>query len=252
MTTTATTPPRRRGWIVAVVALIVVVALVIAAEFIARAVVQNVTAQKVAEALDLPADQKVDVTVDGIVLPQLIAGTFTEMQLSGTDVTVGGITGDVTAVARGVRMSGETDDTTATLVLTADQVKELIPSGVAAVDSLSFADGSAEASALFSVLGLELGVSLTLTPSVADGDLVLTPAGISIGSLALTAEDITQRFGSAGEAMLRPWTVCLRDQIPAGITLTDLAVEGDHLRVQADVAGAMATDPSLQEPGTCD
>ena len=40
--------------------------------------------------------------------------------------------------------------------------------------------------------------------------------------------------------------------IPAGVTLTDVQVDGDVLVADADVDGAIVTDPSLQANGTCD
>ena len=39
--------------------------------------------------------------------------------------------------------------------------------------------------------------------------------------------------------------------VPAGVTLTDVVVDGEVLVADFDVAGAIATDPALQENGTC-
>ena len=51
--------------------------------------------------------------------------------------------------------------------------------------------------------------------------------------------------------MLRPWTVCIAQYIPAGVVLDSVAVDGDHLVADLDIDGAIVADPALQENGTC-
>ena len=51
--------------------------------------------------------------------------------------------------------------------------------------------------------------------------------------------------------MLRDWTVCVAQYIPAGVTLTDVAVDGQTLVADFDVDGAIVSDPALRENGTC-
>ena len=51
--------------------------------------------------------------------------------------------------------------------------------------------------------------------------------------------------------MLRDWTVCIAEYIPAGLTLTSIAVDGDQLVADFDVDGQIVGDPALQANGTC-
>ena len=59
-----------------------------------------------------------------------------------------------------------------------------------------------------------------------------------------------QALGAA-DTVLRDWDVCVAQYLPAGVTLTAVAVEGDQLVADFDVDGAIATDPALRENGTC-
>src|SRR6478609_1850844 len=94
---------RRRAW-PWIVALIVVVGLAVAAwfagEWIAREVVTKTIREQVITQLSLPADQQVDVTVEGAVLPQLIRGSLDDVTISSDDVELEAFSGDVTVHAQ--------------------------------------------------------------------------------------------------------------------------------------------------------
>ncbi|MGL4257050.1 MAG: DUF2993 domain-containing protein, partial [Microbacterium sp.] len=65
------------------------------------------------------------------------------------------------------------------------------------------------------------------------------------------AAQLTNRFGPLADIVVRDWPVCLAQYIPAGVTLTGVTIDGDVLIAEADVDGAIVTDPALQENGTC-
>ena len=52
--------------------------------------------------------------------------------------------------------------------------------------------------------------------------------------------------------MLRDWTICIAQYIPAGATLTGIEVTGDEVVADLDIDGAIVTDPALQELGVCE
>ena len=60
------------------------------------------------------------------------------------------------------------------------------------------------------------------------------------------------RFGRLADAVLRDWTVCVAQYIPAGLTLTAVAIDGDELVADFDIDGAIISDPDLQANGTCE
>ena len=51
---------------------------------------------------------------------------------------------------------------------------------------------------------------------------------------------------------LRDWTICVAQYIPAGATLTGIAVTGDQVVADLDINPAIVTDPALQEVGVCE
>ena len=81
--------------------------------------------------------------------------------------------------------------------------------------------------------------------------LALTPSAVSVAGAELTADGVRDQFGGLADGVLRAWTVCIARDLPAGITLTDLVVEGDRLRGSFAIDPAIVRDASLQQNGTC-
>jgi hypothetical protein len=67
----------------------------------------------------------------------------------------------------------------------------------------------------------------------------------------VTAEGLREQFGGLADAVLRDWTVCIAEYIPAGLTLTSIAVEGHQVVADFDVDGQIVSDTELQSNGTC-
>ena len=53
------------------------------------------------------------------------------------------------------------------------------------------------------------------------------------------------------DAVLRDWNICIAQYLPAGVTLSGVEVDGDLLVADFGVDGSIATDPALQQNGTC-
>lgn len=254
--------PRRRVWPwilgFAIVAALAVAAW-FAAEAIARQVVTGFVQDQVRTQLSLPSDQQIDVAIEGAVLPQLISGTLTELTISSDDVTIGGdasdarVTGDMSVVARGVPVrGGDISSADATLVLDEHQLRDLMSNveGFPA-DSLALAAPNVTMSVDLALFGASIPVGAALTPSAAEGDLVLTPASLQLGGVEVTAGDVQDRFGRLADGVLRDWDVCIAQYLPAGVTLSGVEVDGAVLVADFSVDGAIATDPALQQNGTC-
>ena len=258
--TTAPPQPRRRHrawpWILAAV---LVAGLAVAAWFIgesiARGIVEKTIRDQIVTNLALPADQQIDVQVEGAVIPQLIAGTLDDVTVSSEDVPFGLLTGDVTVHATGIAFRGEAEAETATgtVSLTEPQLKTLLESVQDfPVESLELAAPDVTASTELSFLGITVPVGVSLTPSAADGDIVLTPTRLQIAGADVSADDLQSRFGALADAVIKDYTVCIAQYIPAGMTLTDVSVEGSEVVADFDVDGRIASDPALQADGTCD
>ncbi|WP_194764284.1 DUF2993 domain-containing protein [Microbacterium sp. UFMG61] len=251
--TDAPTPRRRKRWPwVIVIVLVVLAVLVVAAEFIARAVLPGVVRSIVIEQLDLPADQQLDVQADGILLPQLIGGRLDDLHLSTDSVTLEGITGAVDVTAEGVPLrGGDLDGAAGTIRIDESQFTELLSGTELPVDTVAFEAPDATVSGSVSVLGVAIPISLTVTPGVAEGDLELTPVGLSVGGLQIDAEQVGSSLGALGADLTQTQRVCIADRLPAGLTLTDLQIDGSVAVIDVDVDGAIVTDESLQQPGVC-
>jgi len=242
-------------WIVAfaIVAALAVAAW-FAAEAIARQIVTGVVRDQVRTQLALPADQPIEVDIAGVVIPQLIGGSIDEITIASDDVTFGGFTGDVAVTAHdvAVRGTGEMSGATARVTLDQAQLRTLL-SGVEGfpADTVGLAAPDVTMSIDLELFGAAIPVGVSLTPSAAEGDIVLSPASLHLGEGAITADELRSRFGRLADSVLRDWDVCIAQHLPSGVTLTGVEVTGDVLVADFDVDGAIATDPALRANGTC-
>ena len=252
-------PPRRRRrvwpWIVAV---LVVAGLAVAAwfagEWIAQGIVTKTIRDQVITQLSLPADQEVEVVVEGAVLPQLIRGSLDDVTVSSQDVALDAFVGDVTVHAQDIAIRGEAAAraATATVVLDLEQLRTLLSTVQDfPTDSLGLAEPDVTISTELSLFGSALPVGIALTPSAVDGDIVLTPAALQLADSEITAEQLSERFGGIADAVLRDYTICIAQYIPAGVELSSIAVTADEVVAELDVDGAIVSDPALQRTGVC-
>ena len=247
----------RRGlrWLVG---LLVVGALAVGAwllgEQIARGIVTGIVRDQIVRQLDLPADQAIDVEIPGQIIPQLVVGRLDQLTISSDDVALGGITGDVVVHAAGVPTRGTADVASARAELTLDekQLRALLATidGLPS-DTVSLAPPNLSVSFDLTLLGFTVPVGVSLAPGADDGDLVLTPSSVRIGGAEVPAAAVVQQFGPVAGAVLRDWRVCVAAYLPAGVTLTDVAVRTGVVSVGVAIDGGIIGDPALQRKGTC-
>lgn len=242
---------RRWPWVLLVVA-VVLALLAVAAELAARSILPGVVRSVVIDQLELPADQQLDVSAGGILIPQLLAGSLDELRLSTDAVTVQGLTGAADITARDVPLrGGDLTAASGTVRLGADQFIGLLADSELPVEAVTLAGDDATLSGSVSVFGFPIPVDLTVTPSADAGELLLTPVSIAVGGAILEAEQVEARLGSVGERLTRTQPLCVADQLPAGVALSGLAVEDDVVVADFDVDSAILTDEALQANGTC-
>jgi len=242
---------KRWPWVLLIV-VVVLAALAVAAELVVRSVLPGIVRGIVIDQLDLPADQELDVAADGILIPQLIGGTLESLHLSTDSVTLQGITGAVDVTATGVPLrGGDLSGATGTIRIDESQFTTLLSGTDLPVETVTLEAPNATVAGTVTVLGIAIPVSLTVTPGVAEGDLELTPVGATIGGLEVDADQVGSSLGSLGDSLTRTQRVCIADQLPAGITLTGLEIDGTEAVIDVDVDGAIATDASLLDNGVC-
>jgi len=258
MTSTDASRRRRRWpWLVA---LLVVAGLLVAAWFLADSVARDLTTSAVRTAviqkLKLPADQKVDVDIEGMVIPQLIGGTFHDVRVASDGVPVGGTTADIAVRLNDVEYRGDTPGKmasgTAVVTVGQDALRSLFSSvdGIPA-SSLTLKAPDVTATTRLSVLGTTVPIGIAMTPSATSGALVLRPASFTVGSATMTASALSERFGSLVDGITRSRRVCIADRLPAGVSLTAVRVSGASLVADLAIDGDLAVDGALQQKGVC-
>lgn len=242
----------RWPWVLLIV-VVVLAALAVAGELLARSIVPGVVRDIVIEQLELPADQQLEVQADGILLPQLLGGRLDQLHLSTHSVTIGGITGAADVTATGVPLrGGELTAAEGTVRIDDSQFSALVAASDLPIDEITFAEPDVTASARFTVFGLPVPVALTVTPGADAGELLLTPVKVQVAGITLNAAQVAEQFGDAASELAQPQRICIADQLPAGLTMTGLAIDGATAVIDIDVDGAIVTDEALQQNGVCD
>jgi hypothetical protein len=195
----------------------------------------------------------VDVEVGGAVLPGLIVGELDQVRIAAEDVSFDAFAGDVEIVARAVPIRGEQDlgSASATVVVDEDQLRTLLASveGFPA-DTVAIDGSEVTATIELSLFGASFPIGVGFDIAAA-GDLVLTPASLRLGDADVGADDLRARFGGIADAVLRSWEVCVAENLPRGLTLTDVQVTQGLLVASVDIAPDIMNDPQLREPGSC-
>ena len=249
---------RRRGGPAWVIAVVIVLALAVGAWFAGEAIARNIVVdtvrQQIITKLALPADQQIDVQLEGAVLPQLIGGALTSIRISSEDVRQGEFSADVVVEARDVpiRGDGEMRDARAVVTMDESQLRGLLSAvDDFPVDTVGIAAPDITATTELSLFGAKIPVGLSLTPSAKEGELLLTPASIQVAGSDITADELRRQFGIVSNAVLRDWPVCIAEYLPVGLTLSGVEVEGDRLRADFAVDDRLLVDEALLADGTC-
>jgi len=208
----------------------------------------------VAAQLALPASQPVHVDVAGPILPQLAAGVLDDVTVRSQGVKLGAVVGDLVLRAHGVPIRGTAPMRAATATIALDQTQlRILLAGVESfpADTVALAAPHVTVTYPLRFFGASVPVGVALLPGAQGGALVLRPAALQLGGTSIAADELRARFGGAADAVLRDWTVCVRQHLPRGVTLTSVAVRGDALVAGFAIAGGILHDTQLQHSGTC-
>ncbi|OJV95570.1 MAG: hypothetical protein BGO47_03630 [Microbacterium sp. 67-17] len=249
---------RRRVWpwlvAAAAVVIVLVVVVVVIVETVVRSTIEAGIASQVRTGLDLPADQPVDVSIAGPLTLQLLTGSLDDLHLASTDVPLGPTTADVDVTLQGVSTGAPHTVGRGVATVTLDQTQVVaLTDSVAQIDivDLTLQDPAIVVGTELSLFGFGIPVSLSLVPSAASGELVLSPESLQVSGLAVTADGVRDQFGSLADPVLQDWQICVAQYLPAGATLTDASVTGAELVATFDIDGRMLDDAALQQNGTC-
>lgn len=243
---------KRRRWWPRIAAIVVVIGLLLgAAEFALRLIVPNVIAGAVREQLDLSADHPVDVELGGSALWHTITGRVGQVTVRVDDAQlVEGLRGDMELQAEAVPFdfaNGDIEDAKVRLTVDRDQLPaavSLLTAGIA--DSGEVQGGQLVVGRTAQIFGIDVTISVSLGLSVEGGDVVVDPKALSAAGFDLTAEQLSSLLDITAQ------TVCVRDRLPIGVTLTDIALSSTgSVTIGAELAPGIVSDAAQREPGTC-
>jgi hypothetical protein len=259
VTAPATRPRRRRtGVIAGVVVLVLLVVAVVAAlvgENTARGAIRDQIRDRIIDAFALDAATEVDVDVDFArpALVQVVGGRLDAVRIEIPELTAAGLTGSAEIAAAGLPTAGgAVDELRIRYAIGSDQIAGAADRLTGAeVDSITLDEPQIVVAAGFSVLGFRVPVTVGLLPSVESGAIAFTPERITVGDDAFTADQLRSNpvFGGLAGGLLRPQSFCVAENLPAFLTIDDVAVDGDELVLRMTGDGAVLADAA--RPGSC-
>lgn len=267
--------PRRRGrWILPLIVVLILLAAAFGVtELICRMLVGKAVEAAMTQA-GVEAGGTVNVSIDGLLLPQLLTGSIDRMTVAADRASVRGIDADVSITLHDVGIfSREADSIEMVADADAESVRSLVEAaGGSALDRfggaphVSFEEPLMELSGETSVHDIPFSIVATVLPSAEDGELVLSLDDITV-ELAGDEGELAQALGLPSGVSLddappgvlppapsfpdAPVRVCLAGTLPNGVQLVDAAVIGDRLEIDFDIDGKIVTTPSLRATGSC-
>jgi len=247
----ATEPTRkRRRWPVVLVAVVLVLAaLVVVAEFVLRGVVDRTIADQVEQSLPEGATGDVTAHADGIVIPQLLAGTLDRVDIASDRLTVDGIplAADVTVRDVPVDGKGDVHDVDGHVRLAATSVKDLAKYSPL-FDRLRLVDDGVELSGSTAVLGFDITYAAT-GEVVAQQDgrgVTITPQRVRITNSVLGL-----KVDSIPGVTKVPVQVCTARFLPEQLRVRSVHVTAQQATVRVTAASLPLTEQGLRTVGSC-
>lgn len=250
-----------RWWLRIVIALAVIGVLAVCAEFALRAIIPSVIAGEVRENLQLSPSHTVTVDLQGSALLPALTGRVGPATVTVPDAVVfEGIEADLQVSAdsipfdpsKGLIENGVISVTVPYRSMSA--IVSLATHGM--VDTGEIDGGELVVGRTFSLFGLDVSVMGSLQVTVEEGDLVVVPTAVKAVGFDLSAERLRALLGDSASGVLDPHTVCVRDQLPVGITLQSLklssTVLGGTATATATVDPDVLSNPAKQGFGTCE
>jgi hypothetical protein len=255
-------PPKkkRRGWLIALVVVGVLVILaviaVIIGETVAKAYARDYVRERIVAVLQLPEDAEVEVDLGGgSIILQALAGRVDTVDVHVPQGTFGELEGSVRLHAEGVPLedTAEVEQLAIDFAIQSDDLAALTQGDdPATAPTVELVDGEVAFSAEFELFGSAIPWGLSLQPSAEEGALVLSPTTFTLGEQSFEAGvDDGSFLGQIAAAFLQPQTLCVADQIPQALVLTDAAVDDEELVLTFTGDGAALGGPEFQTLGVC-
>ena len=250
MSVATETPRKRRRWpVVLIVVVVVLAALTVVAEFVLRSVVDRTIAQQVEQSLPSGTTGKVQAHAKGVVIPQLLAGTLDEVEITSRRLTVQGVplAADVTAHRVPVDGEGDVRNVDGTVTLAASSVGALSKYSPL-FDRMSLADGGVELSGTTAVLGYDITYAAK-GAVVADDDgkgITITPKTVRI-----TNSSLGFKVDSIPGVSNVPVQVCTAKFLPEQLRVRSLDITSRQATVRVTADSLPLNEAGLRTVGRC-
>uniref|UniRef100_A0A942YAD3 DUF2993 domain-containing protein n=1 Tax=Neobacillus citreus TaxID=2833578 RepID=A0A942YAD3_9BACI len=250
MTAAPAARPKRRRWPLVLVLVVVLLAvLLVVAEFVLRGVVDRIIADQVEQSLPDGTTGEVTAHAEGVVIPQLLAGSLDRVEIRSDRITVDGVplAADVTAHDVPVDGKGDVHDVDGHVTLAASSVKDLAKYSPL-FDRLTLVDDGVELRGTTSVLGYDISYAAT-GGVVAQDDgrgITITPESVRItnSSLGLKVDSIPGVTGV-------PVEVCTAQFLPEQLRVRALDISASEASVRVTADRLPLNEEGLQTLGRC-
>jgi LmeA-like phospholipid-binding len=253
-------PRRRRRWIGWLIALgvlgILVLTTLTLGEKLARDYARSYIHERLAAALQLPADHPMAISIgSGSLIGQLITGSIASVTAHVDKVSIGEFIGSVNFQAKQIPIDSSRPVKSLTLDVTLgqDNIPALRPylSGVT-LDSVVVKDKLITVGSALKVFGLSIPFSVALNPVARGGELLFEPDSITIGSATVSIADLRRGiFGGLANAILPPQGLCVAQYLPKPFALNTATIVGPNLVLHFSAHTIAFDDPVFSKPGVC-
>ena len=249
---------RRWPWVLGGILVVVGILLTIAffvAEGYAKDYAREYIKERIIAVLGIAEGTPVTVDIgDDSVLLQALAGKLNQIDVTAELVTFGILKGAATVHAEGVPLdqAAPVEALAITFAVGEGDVGALAGNlSGAQLQSIVLEEPEIVASTTFNIFGFQIPVGMGIEPSADNGQIVFTPTSIRLGDENYTAESLRATFGGFADQLLQQQSFCVAENLPAALTIVDVAVVEKTLIVKIDGDGAALGGPDLSTPGTC-
>lgn len=238
----------RRSLVRVLVTVVALAVILVAADLGARHYALREVATRIQQ--DQGLAQRPEVTVaGGSFLLQAARGRFEDVTLTAADVPAGDLTlSDLDVrvpqvrVPRGVLVGGAGTVDVSPGTLSADVDFASLASQVSVAGlavTLSRAGDDVRASTSVPVLGIDLGLALTVEPRLEDGGVRMVPVAAELGGREIGLDRARSLLSAVGLDGLDGWTVAL-DEVPGEVEVRSLTVTDSGIAVRGAVLATSA------------
>lgn len=259
---TAIAPPVRKkrrwvGWVVAASVLVVVIVVAwIVGDIVARSYATGYIREKLVSTFQLDPDQSMDITIGpGSLIAQAIGGSIDSVDVKMTDVTIGGLTGDVALAARAIPLDSAKPVRSLDIGLSVDEteLQKLVGAlDTGAVTKISLVKDTVAVESEFDLFGATIPLAVRLVPSVADGKLAFAPEAVSVSGKEISIEAIRDSpLGGVVGSLLGSQSLCVAEYLPKALTLSGISIDGNRLDLALKGNRVVLGGKDLSTFGTC-